>query len=171
MQLRDRNWPSGRYRNKRFTIPRRGAWRARSCSREVDRRRADRAIWAGSTFFSGGGTLRDGMRGPDFRFGAHETRAEQPPDDHPCPRETECSWGFARGFLAAPCRDVPAETERRRTWGSNGCGHLSWDPIGSMSSPQCGELRKPIGSHERGRQPIDPKRAILPRWRHTGALS
>ena len=71
------------------------------------------------------------MRGPDFRFGAHETRAEQPPDDHPCPREIECSWGFARGFRAAPCRDAPAETERRRTWGSNGCGHLSWDLIGS----------------------------------------
>ena len=84
--------------------------------------------------------LRDGIRGPDFRFGAHETRAEQPPDDHPCPREIECSWEFARGFRAAPCRDVPAETERRRTWGSNGCGHLSWDPIGSMSSPHSREL-------------------------------
>ena len=36
-----------------------------------------------ATFVSGGGKLRDGMRGPDFRFGAHETRAEQPPDDHP----------------------------------------------------------------------------------------
>ena len=110
------------------------------------------------------------MRGPDFRFGAHETRAEQPPDDHPCPREIECSWGFARGFRAAPCRDVPAETERRRTWGSNGCGHLSWDLIGSMSSPHSRELIEPIGSHERGRQPIDPKRAILPRWRHWSAI-
>ena len=57
------------------------------------------------------------MRGPDFRFGAHETWAEQPPDDHLCPREIECVWGFARGFRAAPCRDAPAETERRRTWG------------------------------------------------------
>ena len=110
------------------------------------------------------------MRGPDFRFGAHETRAEQPPDDHPCPREIECSWGFARGFRAAPCRDVPAETERRRTWGSIGCGHLSWDLIGSMSSPQCGELRKPIGSHERGRQPIDPKRVSLSDGAHWSAL-
>ena len=52
------------------------------------------------------------MRGPDFRFGAHETRAEQPPDVHPCPREIECSWGFARGFRAAPCRDAPAGTGR-----------------------------------------------------------
>ena len=84
----------------------------------VDRRCADdRETWAGSTFVSGGGKLRDGIRGPDFRFGAHETRAEQPPDGHLCPREIECSWGFARGFRAAPCRDVPAETERRRTWG------------------------------------------------------
>ena len=39
-----------------------------------------------------------------------------------------------------------------------------------MSSPQCGELIEPIGSHEPGRQPIDPKRAILPRWRHWSAL-
>ena len=53
--------------------PRRHTWRARSCSREVDQRRADRATWAGSTFFSGGGKLRDGMRGPDFRFGASMT--------------------------------------------------------------------------------------------------
>ena len=47
-----------------------------------------------------------------------QATAEQPPDDHPCPREVECSWGFVRGFRAAPCRDAPAETERRRTWGS-----------------------------------------------------
>ena len=43
--------------------------------------------------------------------------------------------------------------------------HVKADLIGSMSSPHSRELRKPIGSYERGRQPIDPKRAILPRWR------
>ena len=55
-----------------------------------------------SAFVRGGGKLRDGMRGPDFRFGAHETRVEQPPDDHPCLRGIEFSWGFARGVRAAP---------------------------------------------------------------------
>ena len=61
--------------------------------------------------------------------------------------------GFA--LLPAPCReDAPAaeeETERRRTWGWVSCGHLSWDLIGSMSSPHSRELRKPSRSHERGR--------------------
>ena len=42
-----------------------------------------------------------------------------------------------------------------------GCRPLSSDLIGSMSSPQCGELRKPSRSYERGRKPIDPKRATL----------
>ena len=77
--LRDRKWPSRRHHSELCTIPRRHTWRARSCSREVDRRRADRGgACAGSRSLrcsiEGNSDLRDGMRGPDFRFGAHETR-------------------------------------------------------------------------------------------------
>ena len=39
--------------------------------------------------------------------------------------------------------------------------HLSSDLIGSMSSPQCGELIEPIGSYERCPQPIDPQVRLL----------
>ena len=79
--------------------------------------------------------LRDGIKGPDFRFGVHETRAEQPWDEHPFHRKANGSWRGAGGDRAAPCSDVPAaETERRRTWGWVSCGHLRWDLIGSMSS-------------------------------------
>ena len=43
-----------------------------------------------------------------------------------------------------------------------GCRPRSWDPVGSdMSSPQCGELIEPIGSHERCPQPIDPQVRLL----------
>ena len=61
------------------------------------------------------------------------------------PQRDRVFMGFARGFRAAPCRDAPAETERRRTWGWVSCGHLSWDPIGSMSSPHdpIGSMRSP----------------------------
>ena len=55
------------------------------------------------------------MRGPDFRFGAHETRAEQPPDDHPCPRVAECPWGFARGFRVRPRTAFLLEPRGART--------------------------------------------------------
>ena len=42
LQLRDRKWPSRRYRNKRFTIPRRGACSTRRAMREVAQLRAAR---------------------------------------------------------------------------------------------------------------------------------
>ena len=83
------------------------------------------------------------MRGPDFRFGAHETRAEQPPDSWPslthgdrvfmggCARVSRCS------LQRRPRRDG-----EEAHLGPNACRHLSWDPTGSMSSPLCGELRK-----------------------------
>ena len=41
--------------------------------------------------------------------------------------------------------------------GSVGCRPRSWDLLGFLSSPHCGELRKPIRSHERCPQPIDPQ--------------
>ena len=41
--------------------------------------------------------------------------------------------------------------------GSMGCRPRSWDLLGFLSSPHCGELRKPIRSHERCPQPIDPQ--------------
>ena len=101
------------------------------------------------------------MRGPDFRFGARETRAEQAWGEHPFHKKANGSWRGAGGFRTAPCRDVPAETERRRTWGSNGCVHLSWDPINWLYELSAlrrarranwiprRELIEPIGSHER----------------------
>ena len=46
-----------------------------------------------------------------------------------------------------------------------GCRPLSWDPIGFLSSPHCGELRKPIGSHERCRNHSTPRCASSPSLR------
>jgi len=66
LQLRDRKWPSSAYRNKRFTIPRRGACSTRRAICEVAQLRAARATWAGSTFVSAWAKLRDGMRGRKF---------------------------------------------------------------------------------------------------------
>ena len=45
--------------------------------------------------------------------------------------------------------------------GSMGCRPRSWDLIGSMSSPHCGELIEPIRSDERCPQPIDPQVRLL----------
>ena len=41
--------------------------------------------------------------------------------------------------------------------GSMGCRPRSWDLLGFLSSPHCGELRKPSRSYERCPQPIDPQ--------------
>ena len=96
--------------------------------------------------------LGDGMRGPDFRFGAHETRAEQPPDGHPCPRGIECSWGFARGFRAAPLSLTSRTYKEQRIWSSGGFGHLSCGLLGFLGSPHPLSRKKSgVRSHERGR--------------------
>ena len=49
--------------------------------------------------------------------------------------------------------------------GSMGCRPLSWGPIGFLSSPHCGELRKPIGSHETCRNHSTPRCASSPSLR------
>ena len=49
--------------------------------------------------------------------------------------------------------------------GSMGCRPRSWGPIGFLSSPHCGELIEPIGSHERYPQLSTPKCASSPSLR------
>ena len=55
------------------------------------------------------------MRGLVFNSGRmKQGRAEQPPDDHPCPRGIKCSWGVARGFASrcSPRFDVVPHVHR-----------------------------------------------------------
>ena len=45
--------------------------------------------------------------------------------------------------------------------GSMGCRPRSWELLGFLSSPHCGELVEPIRSHERHPQPFDPQVRLL----------